>query len=244
VAAGETDASGDATLVVEVGDRRSTALDGQRHFAVSITPIRDRVGERVGSAVILFDVTRRVQLYKEVKQLAVTDELTGLFARRHFRELAKKELARAAQLELPVSLLIFDIDGFKAVNDSFGHHVGDEVLHSVAITCREQLRSIDLFSRYGGDEFCALLPQLQVSQALNVAERLRAAVAAQQQGHESSAFRVTISVGVAGVAVTTSQTLGELIKAADKALYRAKREGKDRVMESCAASESTGHQSD
>jgi diguanylate cyclase (GGDEF)-like protein len=225
----------DATVVVKVGDRDPATLAGQRHFAVSITPVRDRGGERVGSAIILYDVTRRVELYREVQQLAVTDELTGLFARRHFRDLAKQELARAARRELPISLLVFDVDEFKAVNDSFGHHAGDKVLHSVATACREQLRTIDLFARYGGDEFCALLPRVRVPEALEVAERLRAAVAAQQHCRDGRTFCVTVSVGVAGVDEAGGKALGELIRDADEAMYRAKREGKNRVAESSGA---------
>jgi diguanylate cyclase (GGDEF)-like protein/PAS domain S-box-containing protein len=221
----------EATIVIDVQDGDSLEPSTQRHYAVSITPVCDRDGGRVGSALILYDVTRRVELFREVQQMAVTDELTGLSGRRHFRDLANHELLRAVRQELPLSLLLFDIDGFKAVNDTFGHHVGDEVLRLAATACREQLRAVDLFSRYGGDEFCALLPQVTASQAMQVAERLRATVAAQRHLHEDGVVRITVSVGVVGVDVLRRQTLGDLIRAADQALYRAKREGKDCVVQ-------------
>ncbi len=219
----------DATVMVEVGDD-STSLAGQRHFAVSLTPVRDRFGKRVASAIILSDVTRRMQLYREIRQLAATDELTGLFTRRHFRHLANQELARALRHGLPVSVLVFDIDEFKDVNDSFGHEAGDDLLRSIATVCREQLRMFDVISRYGGDEFCALLPQVPLAQAVQVGERLCKAVAAYEHTYKERVFRVTISVGVAGVDVLRTETLGDLIRSADDALYRAKREGKNRVV--------------
>ncbi len=228
---GETDDRDEATVVVEVDRPGAANGSGQRHFAISLTPIRERDGRRVGSVIILSDVTRRVELYHEVRRLAVTDDLTGLFARRHFHRLVDRELERARQAGLAASLLIFDVDEFKQVNDSLGHRVGDEVLRSVAATCREQLRGIDLFSRYGGDEFCAFLPETPPDAAVAVAERLRLAVSSRRHDHSRGAARLTVSVGVSGVDVLAGQTFSLLIEAADGALYEAKSAGKDCVVE-------------
>jgi diguanylate cyclase (GGDEF)-like protein len=219
---------GEVTLVVNLAE------DGQgaqrvRHLAVSVSPMQDRDGGRLGSVIIFHDVTRRVQLYEEAQLHAATDDLTALLVRRHFRRLADRELSRAACHNLSLSLLAIDLDDFKTVNDSFGHQAGDQVLRSVASACREQLRDIDLMARFGGDEFCVLLPQADEPQALQVAERLREAIGARQHWSDGRAFSLTASVGIATIDVVDAQGLNEMIGAADAGLYEAKRRGKDRV---------------
>lgn len=218
----------EATLVVDLAEEEQGA-QRVRHFAVSVSPMQDRDGARLGSVIIFHDVTRRVQLYEEAQLHAATDELTALFVRRHFRRLADRELSRAARHGLSLSLLAIDLDDFKMVNDSFGHQAGDEVLRSVASACREQLRGIDLMARFGGDEFCVLLPQADGPQAVQVAERLRAAIGARRHCFDGRDFSLTASVGVVTIDVVQAEGLNDVIAAADAGLYEAKRRGKDRI---------------
>ena len=155
-------------------------------------------------------------------EMAVTDQLTGLrnrrYVRRHLDSLLRNEDA---------AVLILDIDKFKAINDRFGHNVGDAALKEVAERLREQLRAADVVARYGGEEFLAVLTGAEAPEAMLVAERLREAVAKAPVNAEGTMVPVTISIGVAVGAPNTSAE--SLIGAADAALYRAKRDGRNRA---------------
>lgn len=159
--------------------------------------------------------------------LSRLDTLTGATSRRHFIELAVHELAVAARYEQSLSLIIFDIDNFKRINDTHGHQAGDQILQRVAEVGRLHLRGADLFGRYGGDEFIALLPQTTAEEAEAVAERVRADVAL-HTGHVAGGVTVTISSGIAERLVA-DDTLDALVHRADLALYEAKNAGRDRT---------------
>jgi diguanylate cyclase (GGDEF)-like protein len=163
-----------------------------------------------------------------LEQQAQTDFLTGLANRRHLIHLADAELARAQRSGRPFSLLMLDVDHFKAVNDTHGHEVGDLVLQTVAATARETLRSIDTVGRLGGEEFAIVLPECDTAGALETAERLRVAVARAATSTSGREIRVTISVGVASVAEGLAG-IDALFTRADRALYEAKRGGRNRV---------------
>ena len=159
---------------------------------------------------------------------AHTDPLTGLANRRHFFEVADAELARSRRYEAPLSLLMLDIDRFKEVNDAHGHRAGDRVLQKLAQTCLEVLRNVDVVGRVGGEEFAILLPETASEGALEVAERLRAAVeSADVVREEGVPIRVTVSIGVAALAGDVN--LDTLMSQADDALYDAKHAGRNRV---------------
>jgi diguanylate cyclase (GGDEF)-like protein len=164
------------------------------------------------------------QLHGRIKELSVTDELTQLANRRRLLESAALELDRAGRFEHPVSCLMIDIDHFKRFNDTHGHLRGDELLRRVGGVLRRELRKVDLAARYGGEEFVVVLSQLGRGEALRVAEKLRAAVA----GATPDA-PVTISVGVACFP-EDSRTLGGLLEASDRALFAAKRAGRNQVV--------------
>jgi diguanylate cyclase (GGDEF)-like protein len=166
---------------------------------------------------------RNAALLDQVGRMAHTDALTGLANRRVFEEALAREVARAQRSEEPVSLVMFDIDHFKAVNDTFGHQLGDEVLRVVGRVLAEACRDADLPARYGGEEFAVLLPACAPREAFRVAERLRAAVT----GAELP-VPLTVSAGVAGIPANAA-TADELLRAADSALYSAKRTGRDRT---------------
>jgi diguanylate cyclase (GGDEF)-like protein len=167
-------------------------------------------------------------LHGLVKAQAVTDELTGLANRRRFMEFVQLELKRAERFQSPLGLLLVDLDDFKLVNDRFGHGTGDEVLRALSDVFRESLRDVDLAARLGGEEFAVLLPETDYSGAAGVAERLRASLASLElQDPDGQGFGVTASFGVA--VYPEAQSVDELLRTADAALYRAKAEGKNRV---------------
>lgn len=162
-----------------------------------------------------------------VTRLARLDSLTEAYNRRTFIELAERELGRCRRHGRSISLLIFDLDYFKRINDTHGHMAGDEVLCRVKEVVEDCLRSADLLARYGGEEFVVLMPETDPPGALRLAERLRLAIAALPMRNETA---VTVSLGVAGTTkVDAACTLDGLLAEADKALYAAKAAGRNRV---------------
>jgi two-component system cell cycle response regulator len=162
--------------------------------------------------------------------LAVTDDLTGLYNRRYFDRHLGVMLGKAQAQERDMAVMILDIDHFKAVNDSYGHDIGDAVLREFSLRLKRNIRGVDLACRFGGEEFVVLMPDTDFRQAEAVAERVREAVA--ERGFEVGTARpltVTVSVGVT-LNESLSDTPETLIKRADVALYRAKREGRNRVV--------------
>ncbi|KAA0258749.1 MAG: GGDEF domain-containing protein, partial [Chloroflexi bacterium] len=160
--------------------------------------------------------------------LARTDSLTNLFNRRHFFLLADHEFSVAMRYEQPVSAIIFDVDHFKNVNDRWGHYVGDDVLRHVSRIAQKQVRAADILARYGGEEFIILLPNSSAAEAANVAERIRRKVLAYRIDPEHTQAGITVSVGVAEKDARV-QTLDDLIRRADHALYAAKGAGRNCV---------------
>lgn len=176
----------------------------------------------------------------DVERRARTDQLTGLYNRRHFDEELGRIKARAqrATIPEPCSLVIADVDFFKRVNDSFGHDAGDAVLRAVARTFRERVRELDVCARFGGEEIAVLLPSTPLVGALELAERLRLALEAQVIRHGARELRVTASFGVASHP-ETARSWESLFVAADKALYEAKRGGRNQVRSSPPVTEPT-----
>ncbi len=155
------------------------------------------------------------------------DPLTGIFNRRAFEELAAGELSRAARYGRPLSLAFVDLDHFKQVNDDFGHEVGDTVLCQVAATLISTMRSADVVARIGGDEFAVLMPETDSQAAMTALEKSRAALKALMQ---MNAWPTTFSMGVVS-ADGPQLTLPELLAAADRLMYEAKRTGRDRIVQ-------------
>lgn len=168
------------------------------------------------------------RLYEEIASLATTDELTGISNRRGFFDYGHREMERAIRFKRPLALIMFDIDYFKEVNDRLGHQAGDDVLRILVQRCQKVLREVDLFCRYGGEEFLALIPECSLSQAVSVAERLRKKVHEKPILTRKGKCTVTISLGIAELKPGTS-TLNELIGNADEALYQAKNKGRNNV---------------
>ncbi|MCX7839689.1 MAG: diguanylate cyclase [Anaerolineae bacterium] len=168
------------------------------------------------------------RLYNEVQQLATIDELTGVFNRRGLFQLAQREVERALRYHRPLAAMMLDIDCFKSLNDTYGHPVGDRVLRSLADRCRENLRTLDIVGRYGGEEFFFILPETRVDEALLVAERLRRAIGEMRIVSGEDAVSITVSIGVAAMTPDITD-LTTLIEHADRALYLAKQDGRNCV---------------
>ncbi|WP_342154930.1 GGDEF domain-containing protein [Methylorubrum sp. SB2] len=170
-------------------------------------------------------------LNAELRQLATMDALTGLGNRRQFDEILARECRRAARVGKPLSLLMLDADHFKSFNDRYGHQQGDQALKLIADAMQTALRaSSDTAYRIGGEEFAVVLPDTEQASAETVADRLRQAVLGQWMPHAGNPHGlVTISCGVAVLSTGSSDGAAALIAAADKALYEAKRQGRNRV---------------
>jgi diguanylate cyclase (GGDEF)-like protein len=168
------------------------------------------------------------RLYAEVERLATLDEVTGVANRRRLFELGQREFERARRYDTPLSAILLDLDHFKQINDTYGHHAGDRVLAGIAAAIQASVRQIDLFGRYGGEEFVLLLPDSPLPAAVEVAERLRALVENLRFDTARGELRVTVSLGVAQLAHGIP-ALPTLIDRADQAMYAAKQAGRNRV---------------
>jgi len=171
---------------------------------------------------------KRALLYKKVQELSITDSLTQLFSRQHFLNRLKEELRRSKKFKLSFSFLMIDIDKFKDFNDKFGHLVGDAILRVVSKTIKDTLRQIDFVGRYGGEELTVVLAETNKEQALFVAERLRRAIESKGIKVYDEELKVTVSVGLATFPQDAENT-EMIIDAADKALYKAKQAGRNKV---------------
>jgi diguanylate cyclase (GGDEF)-like protein len=167
-------------------------------------------------------------LFEETQRLATTDGLTGLSNRRSLFHLAERSFAAATRYDRPLTALMFDIDHFKRVNDTYGHGVGDEVLREIARRCESGVREVDILGRYGGEEFVALLPETGLDGAMGVAERLRTSVGGTPIETSAGPIPITISAGVAALGGECA-SLKDLLEQADAALYDAKHSGRNRV---------------
>ena len=217
---------------------RRTGSDGQIRFVqVAGKAVFDRLGTFCGYQGVASDVTARVraeealQLANEqLEKLALHDPLTGLANRRKFAERFDYDMARAVRAGTPLSLLMVDIDHFKAVNDRHGHLAGDACLKALAALLSASVRAVDLVARFGGEEFVVLQPEMSADQSLAAAERIRARVEAHPLDIRADAppVAVTVSVGAA-TSAGPDATMERLIAQADEAVYKAKHAGRNRI---------------
>jgi diguanylate cyclase (GGDEF)-like protein/PAS domain S-box-containing protein len=179
------------------------------------------------------DISEIKAAYLALEELAVRDPLTHLYNRRHFFELASREMARAGRFKRPISLVMLDIDFFKAINDRYGHWLGDQVLQTAALGLQSNLRQSDILARYGGEEFVVLMPKTAQSQAWKGAERLRLILAASRATGEAGRIAMSASFGVTSWVPSKEGTFPDidvLIRQADSALYRAKQAGRNQTV--------------
>lgn len=189
-----------------------------------LKPEEIKWGEQIAAQVAL--AIAKVNLYAEVQRLAITDELTGLLNRRGIFEMGEREVNRARRGQLPLSIILMDLDEFKQVNDTYGHEIGDLVIQEIAHRCRKNTREIDLIGRYGGeagDEFILILPNTNGWDAAHVANRIREVVATSPIVTPHGDIHITASLGIASLNWDT-HTLQELINLADQRMYQDKHE--------------------
>jgi len=211
------------------GDPSAVVIAG-RSYSVRLVALRDDRRSQLGQVVVLRDITRYVQMESLLRTLATTDELTGIANRRHFIDLAGRDLERARRSGRPLTIVVFDLDRFKRVNDRHGHQAGDAVLRAVATTTVARLRQGDVVGRYGGEEFALCLTETDEGTAAVVAERLRAEIAAIRVPVAGGEVGVSASVGYCAVSGGDLPDLETLLLRADEAQYDAKAQGGDRVV--------------
>ena len=184
------------------------------------------------SGVQVQSIHQLEQAREAMHRLSITDELTQIYNRRYFMEVARQAFTDR-QKGMPFAVVLFDADDFKKVNDTYGHVVGDQVLRHIAEVTQASIRKGDVLARYGGEEFIVLLPQTDQAQALEVAERIQQAILFNPAYSAGEPLKVTVSMGVA-TCQPYMQDPDDLLIAADDALYRAKNLGKNRIEQSRA----------
>ena len=219
------------TARIQEGDRvRGLDLGADDYitkpFSFSELLARVRVGSRV------------VQYQQHLEYQTQVDSLTGLFNRRAFEKKIQEEFDRSLRYHSPFSLLILDVDNFKTVNDTYGHHGGDAVLVKISETLRDKTRKSDFPSRFGGEEFVLILPETDVDNAVQVASKIHEAIRTHSFGTSANTFKLTVSIGVSSTSAQFYSDWRQMLKDADQALYVAKNSGKDRI-EVCAPEKKT-----
>jgi diguanylate cyclase (GGDEF)-like protein len=212
-----------------------TGLEDFMYQNTTLMPLKGLNGSIEQICLIIYDVTdvatNRRQLQaanQELQRLSSTDRLTGLFNRGHWEEMLRQDYARHLRYERNAALVMFDIDHFKKINDTYGHQAGDAVIQQTADIVRQCARDSDISGRYGGEEFVVLLPDTGSDGALTFAERLRQSIEAHVVVHEGHSIHFTISLGVADLSQPTTG-YAQLIERADNALYKSKSGGRNQV---------------
>jgi diguanylate cyclase (GGDEF)-like protein len=228
-------------VVEDIDSRNGTFVNAER-IARQVLAEGDRIG--LGHAVELrfgfTDVDEEARL-RQLYESSVLDGLTGAFNRKHFNERIHGEIAYARRHATPLSLILFDLDHFKRINDTLGHLGGDHVLRSIAGLVKRTLRAEDVFARYGGEEFAIIARGIDVQRAFMFAERIRTTVLAARIEFNRTNVPVTISLGVASLDCCADAEGDEaLVAKADERLYAAKEAGRNRAVGRSAAGESTG----
>jgi diguanylate cyclase (GGDEF)-like protein len=220
----------DSYILEDLGSRNGTFVRGNR---VTSQPLGEGDRLAIGPSVeFRFGFTDEAEegLLRRLYESSVLDPLTGAYNRKHFSERLTSELAYAKRHKAPLALLMFDLDHFKRINDSFGHLGGDQVLRTVAALVKKTLRAEDVFARYGGEEFAIIARGIDVDQAFLFGERVRGIIESARIEFNQSRMPVTISVGVASLACAVEPTADGLVAKADERLYAAKRGGRNRTV--------------
>ncbi|MFA6378450.1 MAG: sensor domain-containing diguanylate cyclase [Candidatus Omnitrophota bacterium] len=231
----------DCRLIQAEGDRRKQNMDPKEYLIfpikghqsilghIGIKGLSDHDKDKFIILAHQFALAlQRVKLYQEVEQSAITDSLTGAHTRRYLMERLEEEIERSEMRKMSLSLLMIDVDHFKGVNDKHGHLVGDHVLRSINLMIEENIREIDYVGRYGGEEFCVVLPETDSEGGFFVAERIRKAIEETGVDAYDTKLKVTVSIGIASFPYDAKKSL-ELIDKADWALYRSKKRGRNCV---------------
>lgn len=197
---------------------------GAKYLEITASPLKDAKKKPIAGIEVVRDITRRKQTEEELEILATTDKLTGAYNRTKFKEIMQREIARVKRFNTKMSMIIFDIDHFKEVNDRYGHNFGDHVLKTIAHIVKDNIRRIDYFVRWGGEEFMIISSETDLKKAHALAERIRIII---ENKRFKNNIKVTVSFGV--TEFKKSDTENSFIKRADDTMYKAKRKGRNRV---------------
>lgn len=228
---------GIVVLMTVLGLRAMAALTGHADFAQLANGVAPHPVQIVSFVAIMatallgsvgFILMVKERTDREIMQLAMTDSLTHVPNRRALMQRAEQALAR--RNGAPLALMMIDVDHFKLINDNYGHPTGDEVLRNVAELLSQRLRAQDVLGRYGGEEFCAVVPDTDMAGALHLAESLCASVAAAPFSTEGGEIPVAVSIGISLCRANATRELKDMIGDADSALYAAKQAGRNRVV--------------
>ncbi|HKZ72044.1 MAG TPA: GGDEF domain-containing protein [Nitrospirota bacterium] len=212
---------------MEIGGSRIGALQLIRDSEEPFSEHEYNIISMIVSTLTL--ALRNSEVHREVQEMATTDSLTGLFNKRYFCEMLAKEFKVSMRYQTPVSLMMIDLDNFKEINDRFGHQAGDAVLKEVSSLLARSLREIDVPVRYGGDEVAIILPETVMEQAFFAAKRIKKLLEERPVKFGKDSIQVTASFGISSSPNSGIKTVEEMIAAADKALYEAKRYGRNRI---------------
>jgi diguanylate cyclase (GGDEF)-like protein len=215
--------------LVDLGSTNGTFLNGVK---VNVHILEDGDKIQIGAnTVVKYSIQDQLeeQYQRSIYESATRDSLTRIFNKKYFLDTLRKEFAYCLRHRVPLSMVMFDLDDFKRVNDTYGHLAGDYVLQKMAVKVSETVRTEDLFARYGGEEFALMLRESAADKALRCAERCRRAVDGAEFVFNGTPIKVTISLGVATLFDSDFAQPEDLIAAADKYLFRAKRGGRNRV---------------
>jgi len=218
----------DKSILHEDSTRQIAALNAYQNFE---NARRDAEIYRLRNIDLQHEIEERKRLESKLLELATTDDLTGIHNRRLFLEKAQIELNRATRYHRAMTLLMVDVDNFKKVNDSYGHNIGDQVLSGLCSILGTTIRDSDILGRYGGEEFCVLLPDTNAKHGYLAAERLRTRVELNQFETTAGSLSITVSIGIAYFDFKEAKifSLEDLLNQADQALYKAKQAGRNRV---------------
>jgi diguanylate cyclase (GGDEF)-like protein len=222
----------DAAERMAVEQRFNTEiLESQAAYLASLAETADESARRAEEAnrQLEYEIAERRQLEARLRHMATTDGLTGTLNRARFMALGQRELERSQPLDQDLAVLMLDIDHFKSINDRYGHLAGDEALRHFVAQLRTGVRGIDLLGRLGGEEFAIVLPSVHSEAAIQVAERLRARVAATPLVQGNHTIVITVSIGLT-MARRSDRTLEQILARADARLYAAKDAGRNRVL--------------
>lgn len=215
--------------LVDLDSTNGTVVNGKR---IKEKKLKDGDKIKLGRVVLRFGFQDSLDkdYHQKLRSMAIRDGLTKIFNKRHFMEVLNREFSFASRNDVELSLVVFDIDDFKIINDTYGHTVGDLVLKTIAQILDKEVRGYDIFARYGGEEFVFLLRGISPKNTYNFAERIRKIVEANPFIINNQRVKVTVSVGYAVMNPWKKFAKPEdFIEQADKYLYKAKREGKNRV---------------
>jgi diguanylate cyclase (GGDEF)-like protein len=219
--------TGKSILIRDLGSTNGTYVNDE---PIDEYALRDGDLIKVGRTIFKFLTGGNIEnaYHEEIYRLTTIDGLTQISNKRYFLETLEREIARAHRYRRPLSLVMFDLDHFKKINDTYGHLAGDYVLKQLASAVKQKIRREDLFARYGGEEFAIVLPEIDRENALTFAEKIRQLVHAQDFRFESTTIEVTVSMGVSTVD-DEMRDMESLIKRADELLYEAKTNGRNQV---------------